>query len=214
MSPSCTPPQLTPPAAPRRAFSNSYNLLLCALPCPACTPGRKKKTWLGSLIATVPQPPFPPYALNFPFFSFPYVFLFFFSSSLFFSWPVRRDSPTTWCEKFCHVQHQQKRMKGRVPQKYIQNLWLNHVYGITLGDSSTLYSLYWQWLNKWSIFLVPTQIFYVIVWTSLKSDVFSKQNLFFSKSFLIWHTLTWIRKVQLATHFKLWIPLLSSRYVK
>ena len=29
---------------------------------------RKKKTWLGSLIATVPQSPFPPYALNFPFF--------------------------------------------------------------------------------------------------------------------------------------------------
>ena len=70
MSPSCTPlGRRSWRRRRRRAFSNSYYLLLCALPCPACTLGRKKKkTWLGSLIATVPQPPFPPYALNFPFF--------------------------------------------------------------------------------------------------------------------------------------------------
>ena len=79
MSPSCTPRRRRSwPRRRRRAFSNSYNLLLCALPCPACTPGRKKeKTWLGSLIATVPQPPFPPYALNFPFFFFPLRISFF-----------------------------------------------------------------------------------------------------------------------------------------
>lgn len=120
MSPSCTPRRSWRRRRRCRAFSNSYNLLLCALPCPACTPGRKKeKTWLGSLIATVPQPPFLPFCFKFSFFSFPVHIFFsfsFFSSSLFFSWPVRRDSPTTWCEKFCHVQHQQKRMKGRVPQ--------------------------------------------------------------------------------------------------
>ena len=37
---------------------------------------RKKKTWLGSLIATVPPVPFSPLCFKFPFFSFPYVFLF------------------------------------------------------------------------------------------------------------------------------------------
>ena len=154
MSPSCTPRRRRSwRRRRRRAFSNSYNLLLCALPCPACTPGRKKKTWLGSLIATVPQPPFPPYALNFPFFSFPYVFLFFFSSSLFFSWPVRRDSPTTWCEKFCHVQHQQKRMKGRVPQNIFKIYdWIMSLSS-PWGDRSTLYSLYWH-LLKWSTIMI------------------------------------------------------------
>ena len=113
MSPSCTPRRSWRRRRRCRAFSNSYNLLLCALPCPACTPGRKKeKNVTRELDSNCPPAPFSPYALNFPL----RISFFFFSSSLFFSWPVRRDSPTTWCEKFCHVQHQQKRMKGRVPQ--------------------------------------------------------------------------------------------------
>ena len=162
MSPSCTPRRRRSwRRRRRRAFSNSYNLLLCALPCPACTPGRKKeKNVTRELDSNCPPAPFSPLCFKFPFFSFPYVFLFFFSSSLLFSWPVRRDSPTTWCEKFCHVQHQQKRMKGRVPQNIFKIYdWIMSIVS-PWGDMSTpLYSLYWHWLNlKWSIIMIPTPI--------------------------------------------------------
>ena len=44
----------------RRAFSNSYNLLLCALPCPACTPGRKKKNVTRELDSNCPPAPSSP----------------------------------------------------------------------------------------------------------------------------------------------------------
>lgn len=123
----------------------------------------RKKTWLGSLIATVPQPPFPPFALNFLFFSFPYVFLFSFLS---FPLPCsfldlseeirrRRDARNSAMSNIS-----KREWKVGCP-KLIQNLWLNHVHCITSGDRSTLFDFiginwsdrqwyFWYPLHKYS----------------------------------------------------------------
>ena len=170
MSPSCTPSRRRSwRRRRRRAFSNSYNLLLCALPCPACTPGRKKeKNVTRELDSNCPPAPFSPLCFKFPFFFFHVRISFFFSSSLFFSWPVRRDSPTTWCEKFCHVQHQQKRMKGRVPQNifkiydWIMSMGSPRVTGRPFIDFIDI-----DWSDRQWYFLVPTSQIHILIFNCL-----------------------------------------------
>ena len=163
MSPSCTPRRSWRRRRRCRAFSNSYNLLLCALPCPACTPGRKKeKNVTRELDSNCPPAPFSPYALNFLFFSFPYVFLF-------FSFPL----PCSFLDLSEEIRRRRDARNSAMSNisKREWKVGCPKIYSKSMIESCLWYHLAWQVdplfalltlievINNLMIFLVPTQIF-------------------------------------------------------
>lgn len=149
MSPSCTPRRSW--RRRRRAFSNSYNLLLCALPCPACTPGRKKeKNVTRELDSNCPPAPFSPYALNFPFFLYRTYFFF-----LFFSFPLpcsfldlseeirrRRDARNSAMSNIS-----KREWKVGCPKIYSKSMIESCLWYHLGWQVDPFYSLYWHWLK-------------------------------------------------------------------